>query len=913
MRIKNTFALGFGLLNVFISKRIIIDENTGEISVTTEATNNSCSDYQGLGPKNQLGEFTKNYTIKYIDVTNKLSDYYTTGKLFYYDVDKNFLGKITFTRNSNITIPNDNAVYIAFLLEGAQIESSSDTENFCELYTVVKPHYKNIKKQYKKENNQIFFRESLEGKITLLGEDYEKIKNANLETTLSFNVYQNNYLLATNIFNKTDCKFDNFKKSVELKITPKDAYTKLLESYDKTYDLMKFSISKEAVTLTKRSIIQIYIQGEDTITNYSSGAYWEDEVNESVNDPNTLINKYHFAEGPIFKEINLTGFDTPLALNTAFRMITDSDTWTGFYKGEQRFIKSQIKFEKVGNKDEVFSVPYNDKERALRIARALSNDFSSCVEPFIDQHETEYAFKLLYDIYEIKIYVDDRLKYKSDYYYGKDTTFTLKQDSSLYPMTAIEELSSPQKFNLGSMAIIEYKLWGRLLCDVAESTTHQQTFDLPYDDFATERSNFKKCIGLEFVSASGSSTSELVHFYQKEASSKEPTPWGINDYKMYFTPPYLLGTSLFPYPLAKSTWANTSLWVAFEQSLDKLSVETWCSKYYKTVEHKDCMEIGAVIKALLNKIDPLIKFESTAEYSDFFYGTTDLGYGNKNTKIYITQKSNVLKGEYDQAAQKAEITFEGIMNLLRDCFRCYWYIDENNKFRIEHIKYFMNGLSYDDSPEVQLNLVNKFDKFNKKPILYCQQELTYAKNDLNSRYEFAWADEVTEGMGDGFAVDVNSNYIQKDKTENINIEIASSDIDMMMFAPNKFSQDGFALMIAKNNKVQIVRNEYYDQRIPLYPVIVYTQNYDASFLSLFRHYLFDMPAKSIHSSIEGSDVRYNVVGIKRCMEHKVEYQAINIPNLYKLISTDIGEGYIDNMSMDIDTRLVTVTLTYEPS
>ena len=31
----------------------------------------------------------------------------------------------------------------------------------------IKPHYKQLKKRYKKENNQNYFRESLDGKITL--------------------------------------------------------------------------------------------------------------------------------------------------------------------------------------------------------------------------------------------------------------------------------------------------------------------------------------------------------------------------------------------------------------------------------------------------------------------------------------------------------------------------------------------------------------------------------------------------------------------------------------------------------------------------------------------------------------------------------------------------------------------------
>lgn len=129
----------------------------------------------------------------------------------------------------------------------------------------------------------------------------------------------------------------------------------------------------------------------------------------------------------------------------------------------------------------------------------------------------------------------------------------------------------------------------------------------------------------------------------------------------------------------------------------------------------------------MHKIDPLVKFEATAEYSRFFYE------GDTSTPIipfdgsrigyvpFIAPKSNVLKGNYDQAAQKAEITFEQVMNMLRDCFRCYWYIDSNNHLRIEHISYFMKGLSY-TSPNIQLDLTKSMINLTRKQV-YMRKKL----------------------------------------------------------------------------------------------------------------------------------------------------------------------------------------------
>lgn len=906
MKIENIFTLGFGFSDVFISNRLIINETTGAIEVAPGSLlgPNSCSDYEGI--RGRYGSLTY-YPIKFVTVSNKLSSQYETGKLFYYDKSKKLLGKISFTRNSTIAIPVDNAVFVAFLLDQAQISTSYDTEEFCEMSTVIEPHYKSLKKQYKKESNQMFFRESIDGKINLFGKDYEKVKNAGLEDMMTFNIYQNGSLFATNVFNKTDCKFDHFKKSVELKLTPRDKYTNILDKYDKTYDLMKLAVGKTALKLTKRSIIQIYIQGENTITNYSGGTYWEDEVTEPVNDQDALLRKYYFSKGPVFKEVSLSGFNYDI--NTAFAC-TDNDCWNGTsvveYNGQRYKLPCSIKFTKIASANQ--PTGYYSEIGVLKLS-----DGTSSAEYKLS-NEGQYFYT--YDTYRIDIYTGDngtgQRIYSSTNYYGKDGAFTLKQGANLYPMQSVSQSiphkePEPATFNLGAN-VIEYQIWGRLLCDVDVDSEGQTLYDLPYDDFATERANFKKCIGLIFILSARS----LVHFYQIQDVQDEPTPWGINDFGQYFKPPYLgPGNTMFPYPLARSTWANTSLWAAFEQN-EYYGLETWCQRFYKKIWHKDCMELGAIIKALLAEIDPSIKFESTAEYSDFFYGTTYYGYGQSGIRTYLTQKSNVLKGEYDQAAQKAEITFEKLMNLLRDCFRCYWFIDSEGRFRIEHIMYFMRGMSY-GSPVMQYNLVNKIDKFNKKPVLYCQQEVSFAKSELNSRYEFAWADDVTECMGGGFVADVDSSYIQKDKTESINIELATSDIDMMMFAPSKFSQDGFALIMAKDYEVQIIRNTYYDQRNTLYPVITYTQNYHASFLSLFQLYMYDMPASSIHTTVDSSSsTRYYVSNIKRCMEHKIEYQTIDSPDVYKLIGTDIGNGYVDDVSIDIDTHLAKVTLTYEP-
>lgn len=124
--------------------------------------------------------------------------------------------------------------------------------------------------------------------------------------------------------------------------------------------------------------------------------------------------------------------------------------------------------------------------------------------------------------------------------------------------------------------------------------------------------------------------------------------------------------------------------------------------------------------------------------------------------------------------------------------------------------------------------------------------MSYSKDDLSSRYEFSWMDGSTDIFED-IEMNVNSVYIQENKTEEINSEVFSTDVDLMLYAPDKFSSDGFALLMADKvtHKVPIfsireLRDDEY-----LYGYSATPQNYLCSWLYLARYYMLDMPAKNV--------------------------------------------------------------------
>lgn len=713
----------------------------------------------------------------------------------------------------------------------------------------VNPHYKELNKKYAKESGQEFFRISLDGKINLFGSDYELVRNSSLEDQMILIIDKYNRTSGKWIeyyrgeFSKTDCKFDHDKKKCELKTTTIDNYTEVMNKYENTYDLIKLAPAISRINLHKRSLMQVYVRGANSITNFFGGTYWEDDVNEVIDNHNDLINKYYFSYIKAGNEFYIRGAS-----------ISDVN---GVYAGTNGYWSKW-------------------------------NPGYTCKMELVDGSSTTYWIRLYRNS-------DNTLLYQS-----KKPLAVTDPDNKYIGVKTINMINvnnSNDGFTIRRPFV--YHIYRRLLCDVdtvTDSEGTKNTYNLPSDDFVTDNRNYKKCIGLKGGM-----------FFCTSRAVNEPTKYGLNDYGQYFTNQFIPGSAGLgrPLPISKNSWANASLWYVYDSFYEYFE-----EKLRKQYTLRDSYSIAAAIKAILKKIDPTLSHEPTAKYSQFLYGTTN-PLGLARFYVYITQKTNILKGDYDQPAQKAETSLEELMKMLRDCFRCYWYI-EDGKFKIEHISFFMNGGSYSGKSNYQLDFTKLTDQFNKKMSAYFQSEIEYDKSDLNQRYEFAWMDDVTDLFG-GVTIDVKSNYIQKDKTEEINIGQFSSDVDYMLFNPSNFSEDGFALLCPVKNgstlELPIITvNGLVDENGDTYEAVA--QNWYASWIYLQNFYLWDMPAYNIESNVLNNYLYAS--DIKKCMKHTIEFPTEEDLDELELIKTSFGNGKIDEISISLDTRIAKVNLLYKP-
>lgn len=970
----------FKSLSGSINRGYVVNDTTGVVS----------SGYDTAHSVTQL------LSVAGYDDVRILTTLYNSCYLCEYDKDNAFIGKKSLSKSTGGLTLNSNTAFIRlqfYILN----EGLTDSSNIVIGGSLVNPHYKELNKKYAKENGQEFFRITLDGKITLFGDDYELINNASIEDNLLFVIDKLNRI--TNKwaeyyrgeFNKTGCKLDYEKKSCEIKTSPLDQYTQVMNKYDNTYDLIKLAPAISKINLHKRALMQVYVRGANSISNFLGGTYWEDDVNEVVDSHSDLITKYYFSYVKAGNEFYVSGAGIS-DVNGVYAGTNGS--WQKWYGYRGQLTKVINYGDNALYSEENVPIVYAIQSKSSRKA-AINQETYTYMESI-------YKFQIIRTSDSAVLYESEWQFYINTTDIDADNIYIGRDDIKM-----INKSNSSDVFTLTNVFV--YHVYQRLLCDVdtvEDSEGVKETYDIPTDDFVFDNRNYKKCIGLRGGL-----------FFCTSRTSTEPTKYGMNDYGEYFTSDFIAATMGVgrPLPISRNFWANASLWYVYDFWYEYF--EEGLRKQYTL---KDSYSVGAAIKALLKKIDPSLTHEETAEYSRFLYDTS-VPISMARFYPHITPKTNILKGDYDQAAQKAEITFEELMNMLRDCFRCYWYI-EDGKFKVEHISFFMNGGSYSYQTNYQLDFTKLKDQFNKKLSAYFQSSIEFDKSELNSRYELNWMDDVTDLMGN-VTLDINANYVQKDKTEEVNVSQFTSDIDLMLLDPSSFSEDGFALLcpisepdvlysaasvsmsgsvvdyhyktlfttydnsikriaisigsIVSDNTTAIVQlcviksdntyllrsslfgndskeldiqGEYSKIQLRFYPGVpssnssfTYTvsdvklckgpnklklpilsvslqdenentydalvQNWYASWSYLVRLYQYDLPAYYAKCNTLG--LLYSS-DIKKCMKHSIEFHSEEDLNELQLIKTSIGNGKIESVSINLNTRLAKVNLMYEP-
>jgi hypothetical protein len=448
----------------------------------------------------------------------------------------------------------------------------------------------------------------------------------------------------------------------------------------------------------------------------------------------------------------------------------------------------------------------------------------------------------------------------------------------------------------GSMIEDSYFSWdriyGRAICksDLATVTIGGNTYnlnDFPTTDIAATSKNYNKILTI--------AATDITPDIDVE---EEPTGWPQTTIGWYFVKPADTLTRHY-WPISPESWKSVSYWwypTALNTQIEELLTTT------QTI--RDAFDLRYAIRRLLEKAG----WDGEYIISGIMGGTQD--YAGYRFLPVITPKSNIISSFYDTPAQKAPITLQNILAMLKAAYRIYWHIDSSNNVHFEHISYYDNGLQYSESaPDVLVDLETELHTNTKKNKVFGQNKVKFDKNDMPEQYLFGWMDKQTRPY-DGFPIKCLDAYVQKGQTDEQTAGNFSVDVDMILSSPNEFSKDGFVLIAlpssganSYNTTLQLESVTITDDNGDKYNVTI--QNADAAFVKIHENmWRFALPCENVNINNEDTTAittgRFKVQNVEFADTVMAEILK-DIDNCNKVIRTQQGDGHIKTLSINLNS------------
>lgn len=474
-----------------------------------------------------------------------------------------------------------------------------------------------------------------------------------------------------------------------------------------------------------------------------------------------------------------------------------------------------------------------------------------------------------------------RLQYDYEYLRGyyfphiflyDGSTIVASFDSSV---TGYESELATFNFGSGRATVKQQEFYSRLLTD-AEEVNGVSTETVPSEDIVSE-SGYSRMMPLAIAETS----INVSHTF-----SVAPTEWGIDSEGDYFEKPDVFGKV---HPLARSLWSYTSFWLTSAPEWDEADAG---GRVNYTLRHS--YPLYSVIQRLLEKVAPDITFERNGEHSEFLYGQG----GQIKTdawELFLTPKTNIVNGDYSTPARRAPITLQEVFDMLKSVYQVYWFI-ENGRLRLEHVEYFRRGKTYKDEGVVVVDLISAVNPRSGKSWADGQSVITYDRENMPERYEFKWMDEATEKFV-GQPIEILSPAVERGNVESVTIAKFSSDIDYIMMHPSAISPEGFVLLAAESGALPIIEVDGAE-----------LQNGYASLAYVIpKYWVYDLPNKRVR--INGEEME--LTRSKKSAKQSVSFPWPDDIDPLLLVRTHIGDGQVEEYSVNITNRTIEATLSYE--
>tara|TARA_R110000851_G_scaffold141057_1_gene278628 strand:+ start:2682 stop:5225 length:2544 start_codon:yes stop_codon:yes gene_type:complete len=764
-----------------------------------------------------------------------------------------------FNFNTEITIPS--GVYGIKLAFQAN-ENGLETANACfarltgtpyeTFYTSreVYPIYKSLKLDYDKSGTGEYYRRKLKGNLTLQKTDYNYISALPFDTEMFLEIEDSDSILEKYIgyFFKTDCKFNADNLTVEVRTKVLDDYEKVIGGMQKTYNLLELSPEIQAIQVNRRPIIQIYIPGDTVLTNILGGTHWEQELQiDPEFDESVLTNTHKFFKTQTIRNI-------PVSVGASL-----STDVTGAYDD----------------------------------ARLNANGLYRLIE----DNPGVYWYGKRFQIQRVS---DNAILYETPY-----TNWNATSVNSL--------LFSGVNGETGSFYFVEYAIFARYYTDILNTGT-VDTYEIPSTDIVANNSNYKRVVGYNLGTTRFLIYEEFLTVPTKFGRVPDDAPDGGKYYRGLQLPAST-GIDREPIPISMSNWKALSLWFLTDDSVQ-------FTEYGNGLEFtlRDSFPLASAIQKLLSEMGANVSFLNDVEHSEFFYATTNpLGgfaymgtystFNNPtnigNLDYFITPKSNIINSTYDQPSKKADTSLQQILKMLADVFEVHWHID-NGRLRLEHISWYQKGGTYAFTPLIGTDLTTLQNVKNNKSWDFLQNNFEYDKEAMAERYEYGWMDDVSP-VFQGNPINIISNFTQEGKIEDSNIGGFTTDIDFIQANPQEISKDGFVLIGAVNES-GVYKVPYFRWYNPDGKQFMLQNGFLSWSYIHGKYHTSDLPSDRVN--INGEDViLYS--NITKQKKQQVKFPLNSVFNPYQLISTGLGDGKIEKISVDLESYMVSGTLKHD--
>lgn len=255
-------------------------------------------------------------------------------------------------------------------------------------------------------------------------------------------------------------------------------------------------------------------------------------------------------------------------------------------------------------------------------------------------------------------------------------------------------------------------------------------------------------------------------------------------------------------------------------------------------------------------------------------------------------KSDAITGD---SADRYEITFKDLMDILKIKMRIYWYIDSGGYFRLEHEKYFTDFATQLDitslttyKPEVDKKVYN------------------YVKSDIYSQVVYS---ESNEGNEDWLVPIMEYDLI---KTTSNRLELTppklSTDVKWMIDNSSSADSSGYLLLqcIVQTGETPLV-----DVNESVLTDDVYYPNLYLSWAWLIKNY-YSYFGDADEATIHVTDT-LSLDSVKRFKKQPgVKFYYDGILNWLRPCTLAGGTGWIEKMELDLDTGWYNIDFEFDP-